>query len=225
MSKHDEEIQDDAFVTGYAKTLDFFYHKKSLVYSILGSILGIIILFAGWSLYSASQATQAKTLLVEAESAFIRKDYASALNGDDALNVGLLSIVSDFGSTDSGNIAAYYAAVSASQLNDFDTALEMIKKFDAPEGVMGVGAIGLHGSILESMGNHSGAVSLYAKAAKWDVNDSTTPSYLVKAANAAFATGDMKSAQAYADDVLSTYSTTPYAAQASQIKARIGAAS
>jgi predicted negative regulator of RcsB-dependent stress response len=225
MSKHNEEIQADAFVTGYAKTLDFFYHKKSLVYTIIGSIIGVIILFAGWSLYSASQSTQAKSLLVEAESAFIRKDFASALNGDGALNVGLLSIVSDFGSTDSGNLAAYYAAVSASQLNDFDTALEMIKKFDAPKGVMGVGAIGLHGSILESMGDHAGAVSFYAKAANWDVNDATTPSYLVKAANAAFVAGDMKLAQGYADDVLSGYSTTQYAAQASQIKARIGAAS
>jgi predicted negative regulator of RcsB-dependent stress response len=225
MSKHNEEIQADAFVTGYAKTLDFFYHKKSLVYTIIGSVIGIIILFAGWSLYSASQSTQAKALLVEAESAFIRKDFASALNGDGALNVGLLSIVSDFGSTDSGNLAAYYAAVSASQLNDFDTALEMIKKFDAPKGVMGVGAIGLHGSILESMGDHAGAVSFYAKAAKWDVNNSTTPSYLVKAANAAFVAGDMKSAQAFANDVLSRYSTTQYAAQASQIKARIGASS
>jgi predicted negative regulator of RcsB-dependent stress response len=225
MSKHNEEIQADAFVTGYAKTLDFFYHKKSLVYTIIGSIIGIIILFAGWSLYSASQSTQAKALLVEAESAFIRKDFASALNGDGALNVGLLSIVSDFGSTDSGNLAAYYAAVSASHLNDFDTALEMIKKFDAPKGVMGVGAIGLHGSILESMGDHAGAVSFYAKAANWDVNDATTPSYLVKAANAAFVAGDMKLAQGYADDVLSGYSTTQYAAQASQIKARIGAAS
>jgi TolA-binding protein len=225
MSKHKEEIQADAFVTGYAKALDFFYHQKRLVYTIAGAVVGLIVLFAGWSFYSDSQETKAKGLLVEAESAFIRKEYMAALNGDGALNVGLLAIVSDFGSTESGNLAAYYAAVSASQINDFDTALEMIERFDAPKGVMGVGAVGLHGSILESMGDNAGAAKLFSKAAKWDVNDATTPSYLVMAANAALKAGDSQAAAAYADEVLASYSESQHAAKASEIKARIGSAS
>lgn len=225
MSKHNEEIQADAFVTGYAKSLDYFYHHKTLVYAIIGSVVGLIVLFAAWSVYSDGQNVEAKALLVEAESAFIRKDFAAALNGDGATNVGFLAIASDYGSTETGNLAAYYAAVSASQLNDFDTALEMISNFDVPKGVMGVGAVGLHAAILESMGNHAEAAKLYEKAANWDVNDSTTPSYLVKAANAALNAGDMKAAAAYAEDVLTRYSTSQFAAQASQIKARVGAAS
>jgi tetratricopeptide (TPR) repeat protein len=225
MSKHNEEIQADAFVTGYAKFLDFFHHNKSMVYAVIGSVAALIVLFGGWSFYNSSQETKAKALLVEAESAFIRKDFASALNGDGAMNVGFLAIASDFSSTDSGNLAAYYAAVSASQLNDFDTALEMISNFDVPKGVMGVGAIGLHAAIYESMGDPAKAAKFYAKAASWDDNSSTTPSYLVKAANAAFKSGDMKLAKTYAEDVLKRYSTTQYAAEASQIKARISAAS
>lgn len=225
MSKHNEEIQADAFVTGYAKSLDFFYHNKTLVYAIIGSVVGLIVLFGAWSVYTSNQNVEAKALLVEAESAFIRKDFATALNGDGATNVGFLAIASDFGSTETGNLAAYYAAVSASQLNDFDTALEMISKFDVPKGVMGVGAIGLHAAIFESMGENDKAAEMYEKAAIWDMNDSTTPSYLVKAANAAFNAGDMKGAAAYAEDVLTRYSTSQFAAQASQIKARAGAAS
>jgi tetratricopeptide (TPR) repeat protein len=225
MSKHNEEIQADAFVTGYAKSLYFFHHNKSLVYAVIGSVVGLIVLFGAWSVYNSGQETEAKALLVEAESAFIRKDFATALNGDGATNVGFLAIASDFSSTDSGNLAAYYAAVSASQLNDFDTALEMISNFDVPEGVMGVGAIGLHAAIYESMGDDAKAATLYEKAAGWDVNDSTTPSYLVKAANAAFNAGDMTAAATYAEDVLKRYSASQYAAEASQIKARISAAS
>lgn len=225
MSKHNEEIQADAFVTGYAKTLDYVQHHRNLVYAVIGSVVGLIVLFAAWSVYSSSQETEAKSLIVEAESAFIRKDFAAALNGDGAENVGFLAIASDYGSTESGNLAAYYAAVSASQLNDFDTALEMISNFDAPKGVMGVGAIGLHGSIYESMGDSKKAAEYYKKAAEWDKNDSTTPSYLVKAANALLEAGDASGAAALAEEVLTTYATSQYASEASQIKARAAAQS
>lgn len=223
MSKFKEEIQTDAFVTGYAKTLDYVERNRPTVYAILGSVIGLIVLFVGWSIYADNQESKAKTLMLEAESAFIRKEFTTALNGDGAMNIGLLSIASDFSFTKTGNLAAYYAAVSASQLNDFDTALEMISKFDAPKGVMGVGAIALHASILESMGENTKAASYYEKAANWDVNDATTPAYLVKAANAALKAGDLKSAINFADQVLNRYSTTPFAAEASQIKVRANA--
>lgn len=220
MSKHNEEIQADAFVTGYAKTLDYVLHHRNLVYAVIGSVVGLIVLFAAWSVYSSSQEKEAKSLIVEAESAFIRKDFGAALNGDGAENVGFLAIASDYSSTETGNLAAYYAAVSASQLNDFDTALEMISKFDAPKGVMGVGAIGLRGSIHESMGDSKTAAEYYKKAAEWDKNDSTTPAYLVRAANALLETGDASGATALAEEVLTKYSTSQFAAEASQIKAR-----
>jgi tetratricopeptide (TPR) repeat protein len=225
MSKHNEEIQADAFVTGYAKTLDYVQHHRSLVYAVIGSVVGLIVLFAGWSAYSSNLENEAKSLIVEAESAFIRKDFAAALNGDGAENVGFLAIASDFGGTETGNLAAYYAAVSATQLNDFDTALEMIGNFDAPKGVMGVGAIGLQGSIYESLGDSKKAAEYYKKAAEWDENESTTPSYLVKAANAAMEAGDMTEAATLAEQVLTRYSTSQFASEASQIKARAGAQS
>lgn len=225
MSKHNEEIQADALVTGYAKTLDYVQHNKNLVYTVLGSVAGLLVLITAWTFYSSSQETKAKSLLVEAESAFIRKDFPTALNGDGANNVGLLAIASDFGSTDAGNLAAYYAAVAASQINDFDVALDMIRRFDAPKGVMGVGAIGLHGSILESMGDASKAASFYKKAAEWDVNDVTTPSYLIKAANASLKAGDSKGAISVADEVTRRFPTSRFAAQAAQIKALASSAS
>ncbi len=220
MTKKQEDIKTDALVTGYANTLDFYHTHTRLVYIVLGTMVGLIVLFGGWSVYSSNQEKEAQAFFVDAESALIKRNYAAALNGDGVNNIGFLAIAKDFRFTETGNLANFYAAVSASQLNEFDTALEFITKFDAPKGVMGVGAIGLHGSILESMGQFDKAAVLYKKAAEWDKNESTTPVYLLKAANAALKAGNTKDALRFADEVITRYSASSSAAQASQIKSR-----
>lgn len=220
MSKHKEEIQADPLLISYANAIHYYKTNSTLVYAVVGSILAVIAVIVGWSFYSAKQEVNARALLVSAEQAFVNKDYNTALYGDGANMTGFMAISNDYGFTDSGKLASYYAAVSASQLNEFEGALEFIRSFDAPRGVMGVGAIGLHASILESLGRFEEAATMYKKAAGWDVNESTTPSYLIKAASAALKAGKPSLATQYAKEVIDLYSTSTSITQAQQIIGR-----
>lgn len=220
MSKHKEEIQADPLLIGYANAIHYFKSNTTLVYTVVGSVLAVIVILVGWFVYSANQEVTARELMVTAEQAFVNNDYNTALYGDGGTMVGFMAISTNYGFTESGKLASYYAAVCASQLNEFDGALKFIRSFEAPKGVMGVGAIGLHASILESLGRYDEAAKTYKKAAAWDVNDSTTPSYLVKAANAALKGGKTALANQYANEVVRMYSTSPSVTQAQQIIGR-----
>lgn len=220
MSKHKEEIQADPLLISYANAIHYYKSNTTLVYAVVGSIVAVIAVIVGWSVYSAKQEVNARGLMVSAEQAFVNKDYNTALYGDGSNVTGLMAISKDYGFTDSGNLASYYAAVSASQLNEFEAALDFIQAFDAPKGVMGVGAIGLEASILESLGRYEEAAKMYKKAATWDVNESTSPAYLVKAANAALKAENTSLANEYAKEVIGSYSTSPSVTQAHQIIAR-----
>lgn len=220
MSKHKEEIQADPLLISYANAIHFYKSNTTLVFAVAGSIFAVIAVIVGWSVYSAKQEVNARGLMVSAEQAFVNKDYNTALYGDGSTVTGFMAISTNYGFTETGNLASYYAAVSASQLNEFDGALDFIRSFDVPKGVMGVGAIGLEASILESLGRFDDAAKTYKKAANWDINESTTPSYLVKAANAALKAGKPALANQYANEVISSYSTSPSVTQAQQIIGR-----
>ncbi len=220
MSKHKEEIQADPLLISYANAIHYYKSNTTLVYAVVGSIVAVIAVIVGWSVYSAKQEVNARGLMVSAEQAFVNKDYNTALYGDSSNITGFMEISNNYGFTDSGNLASYYAAVSASQLNEFEAALGFIQSFDVPKGVMGVGAIGLEASILESLGRFEEAAKTYKKAAGWDVNESTTPSYLVKAANAALKAEKPALANQYAKEVIGLYSTSPSVTQAHQIIGR-----
>jgi len=220
MSKHKEEIQADPLLITYANAIHYYKANTTLVHGIAMAFFALIAVIVGWSVYSAKQEVSARGFMVSAEQAFVNKDYNTALYGDGSTINGFMAISTNYGFTDSGNLASYYAAVSASQLNEFDAALGFIRKFNVPKGVMGVGAIGLEASILESLGRYEEAAKSYKKAASWDVNDSTTPSFLVKAANAALKAGKPALANQYAKEVTGLYSTSPSVTQAQQIIGR-----
>ena len=107
------------------------------------------------------------------------ENYATALNGDDT-NPGFIDIVSKYGSTKSGKLAAYYAGLCYMKEGDYNNAIEYFKKYTNEDKVLAPMALGLTGDCYLQLGDNQNAVSYYEKATKKSPNDFTTPMYLVK---------------------------------------------
>lgn len=215
-----DEIQSDALVTRYALLLQWAHNNTKTVRLIAAGAVVLLLGAFGYGWYASNQAAEAQVLLAGPERAMMMGDFNTALYGDGSTVTGLMALSKKYRGSDAGNIATFYAAVAASRLGEYESALGYIKSFKAPKGIMGVGAIALHAGILESLDRHEEAGKLYVKAAEWDVNDNTTPKYLVAAAQAYLAAGNKRQAANVADRILAEYAISPAANTAKQIQAR-----
>lgn len=219
-----EELQSDALLSYFAQSTIYFRQNRSKVIGIGVAILVVIASLVGYTLYMNGQERKAQTALAKAEAFINTQDWEKGLNGDAVSGIaGFSSIADNFGSTDAGNMAAYYAAVSALNLGDNETALKYIRKHNPPKNVIGVGAVTLHAAIEANAGNHKEAGNLYTRAADMVKSATNTPTHLLLAAQHYLA-GDLKSdAKKVADRIINEYPDSPSVNEARKISGRVAA--
>jgi tetratricopeptide (TPR) repeat protein len=226
MSKHlsKEELQSDALLSFYGQALVYYNQNKSKVITIASSIAVVIALGITYVFVSASNEEKAQMLLYQAEQYFASSDWERALNGDASTGTaGFASIVANYGRTDAGNLAAYFAAVSSMNLGNNEDALMYIRKHDAPNDVIGLGATTLHASIEANAGNFKEAGNLYLKASKMADSDTNTPQQLLLAA-IHFMAGNLTSEALEAvNQIIEEYPDSPQVLEARKISAQLSA--
>lgn len=200
----------------------FYYENKNLV---IGVIIAILLVFAGgfaYSYYAGIQEHKAQVLLSQAETLFKTADYQKALKGDEInLTPGLENIIQNFGRTDAGNLAYYYASVSEFNLGHFDIALGYIDKFEQPSGILGVGPIAFKASVLAELGENAKAAYQFEKAANWVKTETTTPMYLLEAAKFYLLANDKTKAEKIVNALLDEYPTGVYASEIQRLKGKM----
>lgn len=178
-----EQMEHDPLLDSYQKTLEYYNTHKSTIWSVLAAIVLILVGSVAWYYYSENQENKAQRLLAVAEQELINREYERALKGDDvSLTIGFEQIANSYPNTKAGNLAHYYAAVCEYRFNNNETALSYINDFEVPSGIMGVNALMLKATILEDLGRFEEAAQTFSEAAEWDENESTSPYYLLKAA-------------------------------------------
>ncbi len=224
MSKHlsKEELQSDTLLSLYGQSLVYYSQNKGKVIGIATGIIAVIVLVIGYTIYSGNQEDQAQAILAKTEQYMNNSDWERALNGDAAEGTaGLVSLVNNFGSTDAGNLAAYYAAVSSLNLGNNEDALMYIRKHTPPNDVIGIGAMALHATIEANAGNHKEAGDLYLKAANLVTSDTNTPQNLLLAAQHYMA-GDLKSdAKKAVDRIVNEFPDSPQAQEALRMSGKL----
>ncbi|MCH8556523.1 MAG: tetratricopeptide repeat protein [Balneolia bacterium] len=219
-----DELESDALVTGYVRATTFYRENKGAIY---GGLIAFIVVVGGIFWYitnSAAQETNARESIAFAEQQFLMGNFETALFGsDEELEPGLVEIANRFPRTTAGNLAFYYAAVSHTELGDYESALDMIKEFSTPSGVLGVAPISLHGMILMQLERYSDAARMFERAAEWDENNSTTPFNLLQAAEAAYAAGDYNRAQQFATRIKREFPNSQQATQAIRLEGLLSA--
>lgn len=228
MSKHlsKEELEHDALVENVEKASKFVNENRTILLSVLIIFFVVAGALVGYQYYADSQESKAQNLLATAERFYQEGDYDKALNGDTYnLTYGFAAVANDFSGTNAGNLALYYASVSSYKLGDIEAALDYLSRFDAPEGILGVGPISFHASLLEANESTEKAAETYVKAAKWDENESTTPYNLYKAATIYFELGDLTKAQNLVDEILEDYASSNEVVNTRRLNGMIASAS
>jgi len=182
------------------KSEQFLEANQKLIGIVIGAIVLVVVGYLGLNkFYLEPRSTEAQEQMFMAQNYFEKDSFNLALNGD-GNNPGFLDIIDDFGSTDAGNLANYYAGVSYLNLGQCDNAIEYLKKFDTDDVLLGPISVGAQGDANLELGKTDKALDLYTEAYKMKENELTTPIYMLKA-------GELLEGSNKAADALKLYET------------------
>lgn len=179
-----EEAPEERIESAIGKAEKFIYdHGKQLL--ILVAVIAIVS--AGYMAYKhiliPNRAEKAGNMMFVAQQNFKEGMYDVALNGD-GNNAGFLDVISKFGRTPQGNIAAHYAGICYSKLGDYENALTYLAKYrhtdGVPNAIINAQNYGLQGDLQIQLDNPERAIEMYNKAISTGNNKFTSPLYLKK---------------------------------------------
>lgn len=217
-----KELREDRMVTLYARAWMFYEENRRLVYAAAAGVVVLIAAVAGYIVYMNQQQAEAERLLAQIVSTYEQGEYQAALEGT-AGTPGLLAIADDYGRTDAGNLATYYAADALYRLGEYDRALELFEDFDKDEDFIGASAYAAQAAIYENRGEYEQAAAMYEEAADQFENDLTSPQYLLQAGRAYEEAGDFDAAQRAYAQVEEDYPESEAAQDVSRYLARVRA--
>ncbi|MFY0643562.1 MAG: tetratricopeptide repeat protein [Bacteroidia bacterium] len=205
MSTEDQLSQ----IKGFDKIKAFYDNNRRNV-SI--AAIALIVIAGGIYYYTnmllPKKETQAQAELFPAERYFRMDSVDKALYGD-GQTMGMIDIADQFGSTDAGKLANYYAGRLLMNRGEFEAAKEHLIKAKLKDNFLAAGAVILQGDCESELGNYENAAKLYMKAAEKRENDVTTPKALYKAAIAFEATAQFDKALKALKRIKDDYSESP----------------
>jgi tetratricopeptide (TPR) repeat protein len=194
-------------------------NKKSL--SIIGGAIALVVggYFVYTNLIVAPQEKEAEKEMFTAEGYFAQDSLKLALNGD-GNKMGFLQIIDNYGSSQSANLAQYYAGICYLRKGEYENAIEHLSKYDAEDDITGALALGGIGDANLELGKKDDALKYYKKAIDWDDNQFTSAVYMMKAAMVDEMTGDYKSASELYEKIKKDYPSSAEAREVDRYIAR-----
>lgn len=188
------ELREDKVITFYARAWAYFDAHRMQVYGALAALVVLVLGVVGYVLYQNQQAAEAERLLGQIVGVYEQGTYQQALEGTPE-RPGLLTIADEYGGTEAGNLARFYAADAYYQLGEFDQALEYFQAFDPTEDFIGASAIAGEAAVYENQEAYEQAGDRYREAALFFENDLSSPRYLLNAGRAYELAGNLEAAR------------------------------
>lgn len=217
-----QELRQDSIVTLYAKAWMFYEENRNLVYGALAGLVALALGIVGYAYYQAQQQEQAQQLLAQVVNTYEQGSYQQALDGT-AETLGLLEIADEYGGTQAGNLATFYAADALYRLGEFDRALTYFQQFDKTNDLIGASALAAEAAIYESREEFATAAEHYQDAANQFESDLTTPRYLMDAGRAYAEAGDYEQALEIYQTIKQEYSESEQAQNIDRFIAQVRA--
>ncbi len=205
---------------GASRTEEWVVRNQKYIFGIVGAIALITI---GYLMYqkfvidpkendAAEEMFTAQQNFQKAVDGTTAQDslFKAALNGVDG-KFGFIKIADEYSGTDAGNLANFYAGVSFLNTGDNTKAIEYLDKFKSDDMILSTQAVGLIGDAFAQKNQLKEALEYYVKAAELNVNDMTTPIYLLKAGQTALTLGNKADALKYFTEIKDKYDTAPEA--------------
>ncbi|MCS7019285.1 MAG: tetratricopeptide repeat protein [Cytophagales bacterium] len=163
------------------KTEQFARNNRRLV---TGVGIGILLLVGGaigWKYYSNQRNIKAQNELFPTVFYLEKDSINKAIKGDNNnTTIGLEKIVSQYGDTEAGELAAFYLGVERLKEGKYDEAIELLEKYDANDWLIQARAYSLIGDAYMEKKDLDNAIKYYKKASEHYPNDAFTPTYLLK---------------------------------------------
>lgn len=198
MSKKSEQIKHqeenlEHLESALSRSEAFIEKYQNHILIALGAVLLIVLGTMGYTKYVVEpKEAAAQTEIFPSELHFEKDSFQLALNGDGS-SLGFLSIIDDYGSTPTGNLAKYYAGISYLHLGEYDDALNYLEDFSLKGEQLAPVALGAMGDCYLELDQTEKAISAYKEAAGYK-NELTTPIHLQKLGIAYEIIGDAEKA-------------------------------
>ncbi len=188
------EMRQDTVVTFYARAWEYVDRNRTLAIGVLAGLVLLAVGIVGYFLYQGVQGEKAQGLLAQALAVYDEGNYRLALDGDEN-TIGLLEVADEYGGSDAGNLAHFYAGDALYRLGEYDEALDHFEDFDIESNVVGAGAYAAMAAIYENKEEYERAGDLYRRAASVFPNELTSPQYLLQAGRAYETAGEYDDAR------------------------------
>lgn len=155
---------DDSSEVIIAKAKDFWGKYGKLL-----TIASVIVILVGGGYYAYNnfvvkpKEAKAAEVMFKAEEYYRVDSLQKALNGD-GLYWGFLKVIDQYGGTDAGNMANFYAGACYVKLNENEKAIKYLKKFSSDSKASTARAYRLLADAYADMNNNKEAFNYYKKA-------------------------------------------------------------
>ena len=157
------------------------YGKQLLIG--LGVLIAIAAIYLAYTfLYLAPKNNDAEVAIYKGQQYYEQGLDSLALYGDNNGYLGFEAIISEYGSTKTGNLAKIYAGLSYARLSNYETALKYLEDAKANDILVSPALKAAIGDCLVNTGQTEKAIDYFKNAAKDADNNMFTPRYYKKAA-------------------------------------------
>jgi TolA-binding protein len=155
--------------------------NPKIVVGVAAVLLIVVGGYFAFNYYKKSQDDLAQKDMFQAVYYFEADSLDKALNGD-GNNLGFLEISEEYGITDAGNLANYYAGVTYLKQGKYELARIFLSDFNSDDLLIQARAYSLVGDAYMEEDKFDDAAKFYSKAANYKPNKHFSPAYLMKEA-------------------------------------------
>lgn len=218
--KHELLENPEALKEKLAGAESWLESNPKTVVGLAAAVLLLVGGYFGFQYYKQSQNVLAQKEMFQAVFYFESDSLDRALNGD-GNNLGFLNIVEDYGITDAGNLANYYAGVCYLKQGKYELARLFLEDFSSSDLLVQARAYSLIGDSYMEEQKYEEAANFYSKAANYEPNKYFSPSYLMKEALAYEKLNQNDKAKAAYEKVITQYWDSGEFQNARKLKARL----
>ena len=216
---------------GASRTEEWVVRNQKYILGAVGAIALIVLGYLGYNkMVAEPKQKEAMNEMYMAKSYF--DDAVNGMSSDSLFRMsleggegkfGMLDIVSEYSGTPAANLANYYAGMAYLNLKDYQNAVTYLGKFSSDDKMLNPIAKGGIGDAFVQLNQKEEALEYYEKAFKANVNDFTTPLYLMKAARVAIDLGKNDKALGYLKRIKSEFSASTEASKADVLIGKVEA--
>jgi tetratricopeptide (TPR) repeat protein len=203
------EIKEDKLVTTYYKVYNYFNENKNRIGMYAGGLLLVIAAIYFYMNNKAENNLQAGIQLSRVMGLYDAGAYLEAIEGRQGTNiVGLKKIVSEYGSTENGEIAKIYLANSYQMLGNIEEAYKYYEDYSGSSKIFKASALSGEAGYYANKKEYEKAADLYRSASRVSKENVSNPEYMLKAAINYIDAGNKEEAKDLLETIRKDYQTS-----------------